>query len=32
MSKNRVYVVNISNTGFSVQNPQDTYMYIAIGI
>ena len=32
MSKNRMYVVNISNTGFSIQNPQNTYMYIAIGI
>ena len=32
MSKNRMYVVNISNTGFSIQNPQSTYMYIAIGI
>ena len=32
MSKNRIRVVNISNTGFSIQNPQDTYMYIAIGL
>lgn len=32
MSKNRMLVVNISNTGFSIQNPQNTYMYIAIGI
>lgn len=32
MSKNRLCVVNISKTGFSIQNPQNTYMYIAIGI
>ena len=32
MSKNRICVVNISKTGFSIKNPQDTYMYIAIGL
>lgn len=31
MSKNRVYVTNLTVSGFSLDNPQSTYRYIAIG-
>lgn len=31
MSKNRVYVTNLTVSGFSLNNPQSTYRYIAIG-
>lgn len=32
MSKNRVYVINLTARGFALQHPQYTYNYIAIGI
>lgn len=32
MSKNRVYVTNLTVRGFALMNPQDGYNYIAIGI
>lgn len=32
MSKNRVYVINLTARGFGLQYPQYTYNYIAIGI
>ena len=31
MSKNRMYVDTISNDGFSIQSPQGSYRYIAVG-
>ena len=31
MSKNRLYVESISNAGFSMQNPQGSYRYFAVG-
>lgn len=31
MSKNRLYVNSISNAGFSIQNPQGSYRYFAVG-
>lgn len=31
MSKNRLYVDSISNNGFSIQSPQGSYRYFAVG-
>lgn len=31
MSKNRLYVQTLTTTGFSIQNPQGTYRYYAVG-
>lgn len=31
VSKNRLYVDNLSRTGFSIQNPQGSYRYFAVG-
>lgn len=31
MSKNRVYITNLSRTGFDIANPEGTYVYVALG-
>lgn len=32
MSKNRVAITNLTTSGFSLQNPQNVYNWIAVGI
>nr|DAM41042.1 MAG TPA: IEC3 subunit of the Ino80 complex, chromatin re-modelling [Caudoviricetes sp.] len=32
MSKNRVAITNLTTSGFSLQNPQSVYNWIAVGI
>lgn len=31
MSKNRLYIKTLTTTGFSIQNPQGSYRYYALG-
>ena len=31
MSKNRLYIQTLTTTGFSIQYPQETYRYYAVG-
>lgn len=31
MSKSRLYIQTLTTTGFSIQNPQGTYRYYAVG-